>query len=82
MLQKCSTFYFRHSLLQKFWPVAAIASPAHRVVLVKYLEFDRGIGFVPSLAPIRHSLSITENDSTFSDLIQAAWLDFQNPQLF
>ena len=34
------------------------------------------------LAQIRHSLSITENDSTFSDVIQAAWLDFQNPQLF
>jgi hypothetical protein len=34
------------------------------------------------LAHIKHSLSIAESDSTFSEVIQAAWLDFQNPQLF
>ena len=34
------------------------------------------------LAQIKHSLSITENDPTFRDVIQAAWRDFQNAELF
>lgn len=34
------------------------------------------------LAQIKHALSITEGDATFSDVIQAAWLDFQNQELF
>lgn len=34
------------------------------------------------LAQIKHVVSITENDSTFSEVIAAAWLDFNNPHLF
>lgn len=34
------------------------------------------------LAQIKHSLSITESDPTFGEVIQAAWLDFQNPHIF
>lgn len=34
------------------------------------------------LAQIKHSVSITENDQTFAEVIQAAWNDFQNPKIF
>jgi len=34
------------------------------------------------LAQIKHGVSITENDSTFSEVIKAAWLDFQNKEIF
>jgi len=34
------------------------------------------------IAQIKHSLSISEGDATFSEVIQAAWLDFQNPKIF
>jgi len=34
------------------------------------------------LAQIKHSVSITENDQNFGDVIQAAWNDFQNPNIF
>jgi hypothetical protein len=34
------------------------------------------------LAQIKHSLSISESDSTFSEVILAAWSDFQNAQMF
>ena len=34
------------------------------------------------LAQIKPSVSITEGDKTFGDVIQAEWIDFCNPQLF
>ena len=34
------------------------------------------------LAQIKHSLSITENDSTFQEVIQAAWNDYNNSKIF
>jgi len=34
------------------------------------------------LAQIKHSLSITESDIVFGQVVQAAWLDFQNPAIF
>ncbi len=34
------------------------------------------------LAQIKHSLSFTERDETFAEVIQAAWLDFNNAELF
>jgi len=34
------------------------------------------------LAQIKHAVSITENDSTFSEVIQAAWSDFKNGDVF
>ncbi len=34
------------------------------------------------LAQIKHSVAIAEGDKTFSQVIQAAWNDFQNPECF
>ena len=34
------------------------------------------------LGQIKHSIKITEKDSTFKEVIQAAWLDFKNPNVF
>jgi hypothetical protein len=34
------------------------------------------------LAQIKHSIGITEGNETFSEVIQAAWSDFQNPDVF
>ena len=34
------------------------------------------------LAQIKHAVAITENDSTFGDVIQAAWSDFKNNDVF
>lgn len=34
------------------------------------------------LGQIKHSISITEKDKVFSEVIQAAWNDFNNPSLF
>lgn len=34
------------------------------------------------LGQIKHSISITENNKVFSEVIQAAWNDFNNPSLF
>lgn len=34
------------------------------------------------LAQIKHQVNITENDATFSEVMQAAWLDFQSEGFF
>jgi len=34
------------------------------------------------LVQIKHSISLTEGNSTFGDVVRAAWLDFQNTELF
>ncbi|HXQ73040.1 MAG TPA: hypothetical protein VN844_21250, partial [Pyrinomonadaceae bacterium] len=34
------------------------------------------------LAQIRHRISFTEGDSSFAEVVQAAWLDFNNTGLF
>ena len=34
------------------------------------------------LGQIKHSISITEKDSVFGEVIQAAWADFNNPGIF
>lgn len=34
------------------------------------------------LGQIKHSIKITEGDDTFSEVIQAAWNDFNNPKVF
>lgn len=44
---------------------------------------EQGTGLTAKLlAQIKHSVAITENDSTFGEVIQAAWSDFNNEQLF
>lgn len=34
------------------------------------------------LGQVKHSISITENDSTFAEVIQCAWVDFNNSEIF
>ncbi len=34
------------------------------------------------LGQVKHTIKITQSDKTFSDVIQAAWNDFNNPTLF
>jgi len=34
------------------------------------------------LAQVKHSIAITEGDSVFGEVIQAAWNDFNNPKIF
>lgn len=34
------------------------------------------------LGQIKHSITITEGDNVFADVIQAAWNDFNNPEIF
>ena len=44
---------------------------------------ERGTGQTAKLlAQIKHTVSITKNDSTFGEVIQAAWSDFNNGGLF
>jgi len=49
---------------------------------IAFIEDDGGERSAKLLAQIKHSLSITENDPTFSEVIAAAWLDFQTPEVF
>jgi hypothetical protein len=69
------------------WPISKIKLQG------KYAGFetDDFIAFIaaPSggpeyklLAQIKHSLSITENNATFRDVITSAWLDFNNTKIF
>jgi hypothetical protein len=50
--------------------------------LIVFTLDSRGKGDCKLLAQIKHSITITENDSTFEEVIQSAWRDFNNPQLF
>src|SRR5690606_13202294 len=34
------------------------------------------------LAQIKHAIRITQNDKIFGEVIQAAWNDFNNPEIF
>ncbi len=69
------------------WPIKKIKLQG------KYKGFDTddAIVFVESpdrkeerklLCQIKHSISITEKNKIFGDVIQAAWNDFTNPKLF
>lgn len=69
------------------WPIKKIKLQG------KYEGFDTDdfVAFVESrdgsqkaklLAQIKHSVSLTEGDPIFADVINAAWADFQNPQAF
>ncbi|MGO5065562.1 MULTISPECIES: hypothetical protein [unclassified Clostridium] len=49
------------------------------IVYVKNRETDKSSKL---LIQIKHSISITENDPVFREVIQAAWNDFENQQLF
>jgi hypothetical protein len=70
------------------------ALPIKQIILQgKYAGYDTDdfIVFVESqdgkkkaklLAQIKHSISFTENDSVFGEVMQSAWRDFQNDKLF
>jgi hypothetical protein len=49
---------------------------------IAYVENRNGNQRAKLLAQIKHSVGITENDKTFAEVIQAAWIDFQNPEIF
>jgi hypothetical protein len=49
------------------------------IVFVKESNSDREAKL---LAQIKHSISITESDTVFAEVINAAWRDFSNPNLF
>jgi hypothetical protein len=50
--------------------------------LIVFVQDSIGNGRCKLLAQIKHSISITENDSTFADVIQSAWFDFNNTEVF
>ena len=49
------------------------------IVFAKDLSGDREAKL---LAQIKHSVKVTKNDKTFGEVIQAAWNDFNNPDVF
>jgi len=49
---------------------------------IAFAEERNGGRAAKLLAQIKHSLSITEKDEVFAKVIKAAWLDFQNPEIF
>jgi hypothetical protein len=50
--------------------------------LVIFVEMAGGGDKRKILGQIKHSISITENDKVFGEVIQAAWNDFNNASLF
>ena len=69
------------------WPISKIKLQGKHAGF----ETDDFIAFVVApgggpeyklLAQIKHSLSITENDATFREVIAAAWHDFNNSKVF
>ena len=49
---------------------------------IAFAESGNGRQKAKLLAQIKHSISITENDQTFGEVIQAAWADFQDANIF
>jgi hypothetical protein len=49
---------------------------------IAFLESRDGSQKAKLLAQIKHSISLTEGDATFADVITAAWADFRNPRAF
>jgi len=50
--------------------------------LIVFVNNEEGIEDRKLLGQIKHSVSITENDATFGEVIQAAWNDFNNEKIF
>ena len=50
--------------------------------LIVFTQDSDGDGQCKLLGQVKHSISITENDSTFADVIQSAWIDFNNSDVF
>lgn len=69
------------------WPIKKIKLQGrhagyHTDDFIAFVE-ERGTGqSAKLLAQIKHTVSITDNDSTFGEVIQAGWSDFQNADIF
>lgn len=50
--------------------------------LIVFTQDTTGKGECKLLGQIKHSITITENDSKFAEVIQSAWHDFNNPDVF
>jgi hypothetical protein len=50
--------------------------------LIVFVQYNSGKGHCKLLAQVKHSISITENDSSFAEVIQSAWQDFNNTEVF
>ncbi len=50
--------------------------------LIVFVEDSSGKGQCKLLGQVKHSVSITEGNSTFAEVIQSAWHDFNNTELF
>jgi hypothetical protein len=50
--------------------------------LIVFIQDSNGRGERKLLAQVKHSISITENDPTFAEVIQSAWRDFNNSAVF
>lgn len=50
--------------------------------LIVFVKDSSGDREAKLLVQIKHSIKITKNDKTFGEVIQAAWNDFNNPDVF
>lgn len=50
--------------------------------LIVFVQDPNGVSQCKLLAQVKHSISITENNPTFYEVIQSAWQDFNNTQIF
>jgi hypothetical protein len=69
------------------WPIKKIKLQGHYAGFktddfIAIIE-EQGTGKTAKLlAQIKHTVSITKNDSTFGEVIKAAWADFNNSEVF
>jgi len=50
--------------------------------LIVFVQDSSGKGQCKLLGQVKHSINITERDSTFAEVIQSAWDDFNNDKVF
>jgi hypothetical protein len=50
--------------------------------LIVFVQDSIGKGQCKLLGQVKHSISITESDSTFAEVIQSSWHDFNNAEVF
>jgi len=49
---------------------------------IVFVNEPNGDGEAKLLAQVKHTITMTESDKTFGDVIRSAWKDFTNPTLF
>jgi hypothetical protein len=50
--------------------------------LIVFVQDFSGTGQCKLLGQVKHSITITESDTTFTEVIQSAWHDFNNTEVF